>query len=199
MIKYLKILKNGIMDENPTFVLLLGMCPALAVTASAINGLGMGLATALVLICSNTVIAAIKDFIPDAVRFFVRIIVIASFVAVLQMCMQIFVPELYGNLGIYVPLIVVNSIVLGHDGRFASGNGVILSGCDAVGTGLGFTFALTLLGICRELLGTGKVFGVALFPGTYGALIFVLAPGAFITLGYLTAIVRKIKTRNKMA
>ena len=188
---YLKILKNGIIGENPTFVLLLGMCPTLATTSSAINGMSMGLATTFVLVGSNTVISAIKQIVPDQVRIPAFIVVIASFVTILQMCMQAFLPDLYKSLGIFIPLIVVNCIVLGRAESFASKKGVIDSVFDGIGMGLGFTIALTLLGFCRELLGTGKVFGWSLFPETYGALLFVLAPGAFIALGYLIAIVNK--------
>ncbi|MDR0572824.1 MAG: electron transport complex subunit E [Tannerella sp.] len=194
--KYLKIVKNGIIDENPSFVLLLGMCPTLATTSSAINGMSMGLATAFVLICSNTVISAIKKLIPDQVRIPACIVVIASFVTILQMCMQAFLPDLYKSLGLFIPLIVVNCIVLGRAESFASKNGVISSGLDGLGMGLGFTLALTLLGLFRELLGTGKVFGLTLFPENYGSLLFVLAPGAFIALGYLIAIVHKINKKN---
>ncbi|MDR2145155.1 MAG: electron transport complex subunit E [Tannerella sp.] len=194
--KYVKILKNGIVDENPTFVLLLGMCPTLATTTSAINGLGMGLATVFVLVSSNIVISAIKNVVPDAVRIPAYIVVIASFVTILQMVMQAFVPDLYRSLGIFIPLIVVNCIVLGRAEAFASRNGVIASGFDGIGIGMGFTMALTLLGVVRELLGTGKVFGINVFPENYGALLFVLAPGAFIALGYLIAIVNKIKNQK---
>ena len=192
MIKYYKYIKKGIIDENPIFVLLLGMCPTLATTSSAINGMSMGLATAFVLICSNTVISTIKNFIPDQVRIPAYIVVIASFVTILQMCMQAFLPALYSTLGLFIPLIVVNCIVLGRAESFASKNGVLASCMDGVGSGLGFTIALALLGCCRELLGTGKAFGLTVFPENYGALLFVLAPGAFIALGYLIAIVNKI-------
>lgn len=190
--KYLKIVKNGIIDENPAFVLLLGMCPTLATTSSAINGMSMGLATAFVLICSNVVISAIKKLIPDQVRIPAYIVVIASFVTILQMCMQAFLPDLYKSLGLFIPLIVVNCIVLGRAESFAAKNGVIASGFDGIGIGLGFTIALTLLGFIREFLGTGKVFGLTIFPENYGALLFVLAPGAFIVLGYLIALVNKL-------
>jgi len=194
--KYLKIVKNGIIDENPTFVLMLGMCPTLATTSSAINGMSMGLATAFVLICSNIVISAIKNLVPDQVRIPAYIVVVASFVTILQMCMQAFVPDLYKTLGLFIPLIVVNCIVLGRAESFASKNGVLASGCDGIGQGLGFTLALMLLGSCRELLGTGKVFGLSLFSENYGALLFVLAPGAFIALGYIIAIMNKLLIRN---
>ena len=182
----LKILMNGIITENPTFVLLLGMCPTLGTTSSAINGMSMGLATMFVLICSNNVI-------PDLVRIPGYIVVIATFVTVVQMCMEAFVPALYASLGLFIPLIVVNCIVLGRAEAFAAKNGVVPSAFDGIGIGLGFTMALTLLGACREFLGTGKLFNVTLMPEEYGSLIFVLAPGAFIALGYLVAIVNKLR------
>ena len=182
----LKILMNGIITENPTFVLLLGMCPTLGTTSSAINGMSMGLATMFVLICSNIVISALKNVIPDLVRIPGYIVVIATFVTVVQMCMEAFVPALYASLGLFIPLIVVNCIVLGRAEAFAAKN-------DGIGIGLGFTMALTLLGACREFLGTGKLFNVTLMPEEYGSLIFVLAPGAFIALGYLVAIVNKLR------
>ena len=191
--KYLKIIKNGIIAENPTFGLLLGMCPTLATTSSAVNGMSMGLATTFVLICSNIVISAIKKLIPDEVRIPAYIVVIASFVTILQMCMQAFLPDLYKSLGLFIPLIVVNCIVLGRAESFASKNGILSSGFDGIGIGLGFTIALTLLGICRELLGTGNMFALSVFPEQYGALLFVLAPGAFIALGYLIALVNRFK------
>lgn len=191
--KYLKIIKNGIIAENPTFVLLLGMCPTLATTSSAVNGMSMGLATTFVLICSNIVISAIKKLIPDEVRIPAYIVVIASFVTILQMCMQAFLPDLYKSLGLFILFIVVNCIVLGRAESFASKNGILSSGFDGIGIGLGFTIALTLLGICRELLGTGKIFALSVFPEQYGALLFVLAPGAFIALGYLIALVNRFK------
>ena len=189
----LKVILNGIITENPTFVLLLGMCPTLGTTSSAINGMSMGLATMFVLICSNIVISAVKSLIPDMVRIPAYIVVIATFVTVVQMCMQAFVPALYATLGLFIPLIVVNCIVLGRAEAFAAKNGVVASACDGIGIGLGFTLALTLLGACRELLGTGKLFNLTLVPEEYGSLIFVLAPGAFIVLGYLVAIVNKLR------
>lgn len=189
----LKILINGLIKENPTFVLLLGMCPTLGTTSSALNGMSMGLATAFVLICSNMVISALKNLIPDMVRIPAYIVVIATFVTVVQMCMEAFVPALYASLGLFIPLIVVNCIVLGRAEAFAAKNGVIPSAFDGLGIGLGFTMALTLLGAIRELLGTGKFFGFTLMPEQYGSLIFVLAPGAFIALGYLIAIVNKLR------
>ena len=189
----LKVILNGIITENPTFVLLLGMCPTLGTTSSAINGMSMGLATMFVLICSNIVISAVKNLIPDMVRIPAYIVVIATFVTVVQMCMQAFLPALYAALGLFIPLIVVNCIVLGRAEAFAAKNGVVASACDGIGIGLGFTLALTLLGACRELLGTGKLFNLTLVPEEYGSLIFVLAPGAFIVLGYLVAIVNKLR------
>lgn len=189
----LKVILNGIITENPTFVLLLGMCPTLGTTSSAINGMSMGLATMFVLICSNIVISAVKNLIPDMVRIPAYIVVIATFVTVVQMCMQAFVPALYATLGLFIPLIVVNCIVLGRAEAFAAKNGVVASACDGIGIGLGFTLALTLLGACRELLGTGKLFNLTLIPEEFGSLIFVLAPGAFIVLGYLVAIVNKLR------
>ena len=191
----LKIILNGIITENPTFVLLLGMCPTLGTTSSAINGLGMGLATMFVLICSNAVIALIKNLIPDKVRIPSFIVVIAAFVTILQMCMEAYVPALYESLGLFIRLIVVNCIVLGRAESFAAKHNAFDSMLDGVGCGLGFTIALTLLGSVRELLGTGKIFNTAIFPEHFGALVFVLAPGAFIALGYLIVIVNKLKTK----
>ena len=188
-----KILMNGIIKENPTFVLLLGMCPTLGTTSSAINGMGMGLATMAVLICSNFVISCIKNIVPDMVRIPSYIVVIASLVTILQMVMQAFVPGLYATLGLFIPLIVVNCIILGRAEAFAAKNGPIPSIFDGIGIGLGFTLALTLLGGVREFLGTGKLFDIAILPEEYGMLIFVLAPGAFIALGYLIAIVNKLR------
>ena len=188
-----KVLLNGIIKENPTFVLLLGMCPTLGTTSSALNGMSMGLATTFVLVCSNVVISLIKNLIPDMVRIPAFIVVIASFVTALQMCMQAFVPDIYATLGLFIPLIVVNCIILGRAEAFASKNGVVPSFFDGVGMGLGFTIALTVLGAVREILGTGKIFGLEVWPEDYGMLMFVLAPGAFIVLGYLIAIVNKLK------
>jgi electron transport complex protein RnfE len=190
---YLQIIKNGITKENPTFVLMLGMCPTLATTTSAINGMSMGLATMFVLICSNVVISLIKNLTPDMVRIPVFIVVIASFVTILQMVMQAYLPDIYASLGLFIPLIVVNCIILGRAEGFASKNGAMASLMDGIGIGLGFTLGLTLLGICREVLGNGSIFGFTLLPETYNMLMFVLPPGAFITLGYLVAIVNKLK------
>ena len=189
----LKILMNGIITENPTFVLLLGMCPTLGTTSSAMNGMSMGLATMFVLICSNMVISALKNVIPDMVRIPGYIVVIATFVTVVQMCMEAFIPALYASLGLFIPLIIVNCIVLGRAEAFAAKNGVVASAFDGIGIGLGFTIALTLLGAIRELLGTGKLFNLTIMPEQFGSLIFVLAPGAFIALGFLIAIVNKLR------
>lgn len=189
----LKILMNGIITENPPFVLLLGMCPTLGTTSSAMNGMSMGLATMFVLICSNMVISALKNVIPDMVRIPGYIVVIATFVTVVQMCMEAFIPALYASLGLFIPLIVVNCIVLGRAEAFAAKNGVVASAFDGIGIGLGFTIALTLLGAIRELLGTGKLFNLTIMPEQFGSLIFVLAPGAFIALGFLIAIVNKLR------
>jgi len=189
----MKIILNGLVNENPTFVLILGMCPTLATTSSAINGMSMGLATLFVLVGSNMAIALLKNIIPDQVRIPAYVVVIATFVSVVEMTMQAYLPALYDTLGIFIPLIVVNCIVLGRAEAFAAKNTVFDSFLDGLGIGLGFTFALTLLGSIRELLGTGKSFGMIVFPENYGMLIFVLAPGAFIALGYLIAIINKIR------
>ena len=194
--KNLKIVLNGIIKENPIFVLLLGMCPTLGTTSSAINGMGMGLATMFVLICSNLVISLIKNLIPDMVRIPAFIVVIASFVTLLEMVMQAYLPELYSSLGLFIPLIVVNCIVLGRAESFAAKNKAVPSMFDGLGIGLGFTLALTLLGAVRELLGTGKVFDMTLYSEDYGMLLFVLPPGAFIALGYLIALINQMKVKK---
>lgn len=189
----LSVFLNGFFRENPTFVLILGMCPTLATTSSAFNGLGMGLATAFVLLGSNSVISLLKNLIPDNVRIPAYVVVIATFVTVVDMLMQAYVPALYSSLGIFIPLIVVNCIVLGRAEAFAAKNNVWKSALDGLGMGLGFTMALTMLGAIREILGTGKVFGFTIYPDKYGMLVFVLAPGAFIALGYLIAVMNKLK------
>lgn len=189
----IKVLLNGIIKENPTFVLLLGMCPTLGTTSSALNGMSMGLATMAVLIFSNLIISLIKNLIPDMVRIPSFIVVIASLVTILQMVMQAYLPDLYVTLGLFIPLIVVNCIILGRAEAFAAKNGPIASIFDGIGMGLGFTLGLTLLGATRELLGTGCIFSFTVFPEEYGALVFVLAPGAFIALGYLIAIINKLR------
>lgn len=190
---YIKILLNGIIKENPTFVLLLGMCPTLATTTSAQNGMSMGLATMFVLICSNIAISLIKNLTPDKVRIPVFVVVIASFVTILQMCLKAYLPEVNKSLGLFIPLIVVNCIILGRAEAFACKNNPVASLFDGIGIGLGFTVALTLLGIVREILGAGSIFGFVLLPETYNILLFILPPGAFITLGFLIAIVNKFK------
>ena len=189
----MKILVNGLIKENPTFVLMLGMCPTLATTTSAMNGMSMGLATMVVLICSNVVISCIKNLTPDKVRIPVFIVVIASFVTILQLVIKAFLPDIDSALGLFIPLIVVNCIILGRAEAFACKNNPVASFFDGVGIGLGFTFALTLLGMVRELLGAGSLFGFTLLPETLNILIFVLPPGAFISLGFLIAIVNKIR------
>ena len=189
----LQIISSGIVKNNPTFVLVLGMCPTLGTTTSAENGMGMGLATMAVLIMSNLVISLIKNIIPDKVRIPAFIVVIASFVTVIQMLMQAYVPGLYATLGLFIPLIVVNCIVLGRAEAFAAKNNALASMFDGIGMGLGFTIALTLLGAVREFLGTGKIFDLTILPEEYGMLVFVLAPGAFIALGYLIALINSFK------
>ena len=194
--KPLRILYNGIVTDNPTFVLLLGMCPTLGTTGSAITGMSMGLATLGVLVCSNMAIAAIKHLGPSKVRIPAYIVVIATFVTLLQFLMKAYLPALDATLGIFIPLIVVNCILLGRAEAFASRHSVGQSFFDGLGIGLGFTIALTLLGSVREFLGSGSVFGVAIFPESYGALLFVLAPGAFIALGFLIALFNFVKSRS---
>ena len=188
-----KVFMNGLVKENPTFVLLLGMCPTLGTTSSAFNGMSMGLATTAVLVFSNIIISLIKNGIPDMVRIPSFIVVIASLVTILQMVLQAYVPTVYESLGLFIPLIVVNCIILGRAEAFAAKNSAVSSLFDGLGMGLGFTWALTLLGATREFLGTGKIFDFTIFPEEYGMLLFVLAPGAFIALGYLLAIVNKIR------
>ena len=190
----INIITNGILKENPVLVLLLGMCPTLATTTSAINGLSMGLATMSVLICTNFVISCIKSITPDKVRIPVFIVVIAAFVTILQMLMAAYAPDSINKaLGIYIPLIVVNCLILGRAESFAAKNNPVASLADGVGMGLGFTLGLTVLGIIREILGAGSVFGFVLLPEVTNVLLFVLPPGAFISLGYLIAVVNKIK------
>ena len=190
-----KLITKGLIKENPTFVLLLGMCPTLATTTSAINGMSMGLATMFVLILSNIGISAIARFIPDKVRIPAYIVVIATFVTVLQFVMQAFVPDIYETLGLFIPLIVVNCIVLGRAEAFANKNGVVDSALDGLGIGLGFTCSLTVLGLVREMLGSGSAFGFKFIEGD-GILAFVLAPGAFLVLAYLIVIFRKLTSKK---
>ncbi|MDD4190122.1 MAG: electron transport complex subunit E [Mangrovibacterium sp.] len=183
---------KGLIRENPTFVLVLGMCPTLGVSSSAINGLGMGLATTFVLVMSNLAISLVKSGIPDKVRIPGYIVIIAAFVTVVELCMQAYTPGLFKSLGIFIPLIVVNCIVLGRAEAFASKNGAFSSMIDGLGMGLGFSMSLTVLGSVREFLGSGKIFGLTVYPEDYGMLLFILAPGAFLVLGFLMAIVNKI-------
>lgn len=191
----IKIILNGIVKENPVFCLLLGMCPTLGTTTSAINGMGMGLCTMFVLICSNLAISLLKNVVPDKVRIPAFIVVIASFVTLLQLCMQAYLPSLYESLGLFIPLIVVNCLILGRAEAFASRNTPLNSIFDGIGMGLGFTLGLTILGLIREMLGSGSVFGYKFIGDADGILVFVLAPGAFIVLGYLIAIVNRLKSK----
>ena len=191
----MKTLTNGILKENPTFALVLGMCPTLATTTSAVNGMSMGLATLFVLVCSNVVISLLKNLIPDKVRIPAFIVVIATFVTMVQLVMQAYLPSIYDVLGLFIPLIVVNCIVLGRAEAFAAKNTVGLSALDGIGMGLGFTLSLTVLGIIREFLGAGTVFGFQLYSSQFAALIFVLAPGAFIALAYMMAAVNKLQKK----
>ena len=194
----LKVLTNGIIKNNPTFVLVLGMCPTLGTTTSAANGFGMGAATMAVLVMSNLVISLIKNLIPDKVRIPAFIVVIASFVTIIQMLMQAYVPSLYASLGVFIPLIVVNCIILGRAEAFASKNGPIASIFDGLGIGLGFTCALTLIGAVREILGSGAIFGYSFGVTDYMPLVFVLAPGAFFVLGYLMALFNKVVKKKQL-
>jgi Na+-translocating ferredoxin:NAD+ oxidoreductase subunit E len=186
----IKLIGQGLVQNNPTFVLILGMCPTLATTTSAINGLSMGLATLFVLVLSNMAISAIAPMVPDKVHIPVYIVVIATFVTLLQFLMQAFVPDIYATLGLFIPLIVVNCIVLGRAEAFANKHGVIDSACDGLGVGLGFTLSLTVIGLIREILGSGSVFGLKFISGD-GMLAFVMAPGAFFVLGYLMVLFNK--------
>lgn len=191
--QYWEIFYNGIIPGNPVFVLLLGMCATLGTTSSAMNGVMMGVATAAVLICSNVVISALRNLIPDKVHIPAYIVIIATFVTALQLVVNAWMPALNASLGIFIPLIVVNCILLGRAEAFAGKNNVFKSLLDGLGCGIGFIFALTLLGATREFLGTGHIFGLEIFPEDYGMLLFVLAPGAFIALGYLIALVNKLR------
>lgn len=186
------VLVNGLIKENPTFVLMLGMCPTLGTTTSAGNALGMGLATAFVLVCSNMAISGIKNIVPDKVRIPVFVVVIAAFVSILELVMQAYVPALYKSLGIYIPLIVVNCIILGRAEAFAAKNNIARSALDGIGIGLGFTASLTVIGLVREFIGAGRIFGLQVYPDTFGTMIFVLAPGAFIVLSYLLLLFNRL-------
>lgn len=191
----LKLIIDGIIKNNPAFVLILGMCPTLGTTTSAINGMGMGLATLFVLVLSNMTISALAKFIPEKVRIPSYIVVIATFVTIVQLLLQAFLPALYETLGLFIPLIVVNCIVLGRAEAFANKNSVIDSACDGLGVGLGFTIALTILGLVREVLGSGSLFGWKFIEGD-GILAFLLAPGAFIALAYLIVLFRKVTAKK---
>lgn len=193
MNKYVERISNGIFKENPTFVLMLGMCPTLAVTTSAVNGLGMGLSTTAVLVFSNLIISALRKIIPDRVRIPAFIVIVASLVTIVQLLMQGYVPSLYSSLGIYIPLIVVNCIILGRAESYASKNDAVSSLFDGIGMGLGFSIALTLIGIFREFLGGGAFFGKQIIPEDFHISIFILAPGAFFVLAILTALQNKFK------
>lgn len=190
-------LYNGIIKENPTFILMLGMCPTLAVTTSAINGIGMGLATMVVLVCSNAMVSLLRKVIPNGVRMPAYIVIVASFVTIVQMLLHAYVTSLYDSLGIYIPLIVVNCIILGRAESYASKNKIIPSIFDGIGMGIGFTIGLTSIGIVRELIGTGTVFGLQIMPKSYeGVAIFVLAPGAFLVLAFLCALQNKLGAKG---
>ncbi|MBQ8683375.1 MAG: electron transport complex subunit E [Clostridia bacterium] len=194
MKKAIERILNGLFRENPIFVLMLGMCATLAVTVNAVNGLGMGLSTAAVLVLSNAMISLLRKIIPDGVRMPAYIVVIATFVTIVQLILQAYVPSLYESLGIFIPLIVVNCIILGRAEAYASKNNVFLSVCDGIGMGLGFTVALTIIGLVRELFGTGCVFGVKIMPEFYEPVaILVMAPGAFFVLAILTALQNKLR------
>ncbi len=194
MNKVVERLFNGIIKENPTFVLMLGMCPTLAVTTSAVNGLGMGLTTTVVLIMSNMIISMLRNVIPDKVRMPAYIVIVASFVTIVQFLLEGYVPSLYDSLGIYIPLIVVNCIILGRAESYASKNPVVPSIFDGIGMGLGFTIGLTAIGAVRELVGAGTIFSKQIMPSAYEPItIFILAPGAFFVLAMLTAIQNKVK------
>ena len=190
-----KNFSKGFFKENAVFVLILGLCPTLGVTTSAINGLGMGLATTFVLLMSNIAVSSIKNIIPDKVRIPSFIVIIASFVTIVELVMQAFLPDLFEALGIFIPLIVVNCIVLGRAEAFASKNNLITSALDGLGMGLGFSMALTILGAVREILGSGSIFGLKFLPGD-GIIVFVLAPGAFLALGYLIVIINRINRKG---
>jgi electron transport complex protein RnfE len=192
----LQLITKGIIKENPTFALILGMCPTIGVTSSAINGMGMGVATMVVLIMSNMAISMIKNIVPAKVRIPAFIVVIASFVTVIEMLMKAYVPALYAALGVFIPLIVVNCVILGRAEAFASKNGIFASALDGIGIGLGFTCSLTVIGMVRELLGSGAIFGMPLVEGEgLMPLVFILAPGGFIVLGYLMVMFNKLAKR----
>ena len=189
---------NGVIKENPTLVLMLGMCPTLAVTTSAVNGFGMGVSTLVVLVMSNLVISALRKMIPDDVRLPAYIVIVASLVTVVELLMEAYVPSIYSALGIYIPLIVVNCIILGRAEAYASKNPPLLSAMDGLGMGLGFTVSLSIIGFIRELLGAGTVFGVQVMPAAYKPIaIFIKAPGAFLVLAFLVIIMNALKIKNR--
>lgn len=193
----IKVIKNGIIDENPTFMQVIGMCPTLAVTSSAINGIGMGLAATAVLICSNVFVSLLRKIIPDTVRIPCFIVVIATFVTIIEFVLKAYVPTLYASLGLFIPLIVVNCIILARAEAFASKNGPLASACDGIGMGLGFTLALGCMGLVREFIGAGTAFGVNILPEAFPrTLLFVMAPGAFFTLAVLMAILNNFKNKK---
>ena len=197
MNEYKDRILNGIIKENPTFILILGMCPTLAVTTSAMNGVGMGLSTTAVLIFSNLLISLLRNIIPDKVRIPAYIVVIASLVTVVELVLKAYIPALYSALGLYIPLIVVNCIILGRAEAYASKSTPVLAVCDGIGMGLGFTIALTLIGILRELIGAGSFFGMNIMPSAYQPVaIFFKAPGAFIVLGGIIAVMNGLKIKN---
>ncbi len=192
-----KIIKNGIIDENPTFMQVIGMCPTLAVTSSAINGIGMGLAATAVLICSNVFVSLLRKIIPDTVRIPCFIVVIATFVTIIEFVLKAYVPSLYASLGLFIPLIVVNCIILARAESFASKNGPFASACDGIGMGLGFTIALGCMGLIREFIGSGTAFGMTVLPEAFPkTLLFVMAPGAFFTLACMMAVLNSIKNKK---
>jgi electron transport complex protein RnfE len=195
----LKYFTNGLIKENPTFVIVLGTCPTLAITTAAVNGLGMGAATTFVLVFSNLIISLLKNYIPDKVRIAAFIVVIATFVTIVDLVMKAYTPDLYKALGIFIPLIVVNCIILGRAEAFAQKNGVVPSILDGLGMGLGFTLAITLMGSIREILGNGSIFNFRLLGENASTiLIFVLPPGAFVTYGFLIAIMNRIKLKYNL-
>ena len=193
---FMSVLLNGLIWENPTFVLMLGMCPTLAITTSGMNGIGMGLAVTVILICSNILISALRKVIPNQIRIAAYITIIAGFVTVVDLSIQAFLPALSQSLGVFIPLIVVNCIILGRAEAFASKNNVLDSAMDGLGSGLGFTLSLTVIGAVREMLGSGAIFGMKFIHGD-GMLLFILAPGAFIVLGYLLVLFNKLTAKLK--
>ena len=192
-----KLIKNGIIDENPTFMQVIGMCPTLAVTSSAINGLGMGLAATAVLICSNIFVSLLRKIIPDTVRIPCFIVVIATFVTIIEFVLKAYVPSLYASLGLFIPLIVVNCLILARAEAFASKNGPVAAAFDGIGMGLGFTIALGCMGLIREFIGSGTAFGITVLPEAFPrTLLFVMAPGAFFTLACMMAVLNNFKNKK---